>query len=129
MTDIPKISEAEWEVMKIIWANSSCTANEVVEALEGSTDWKPKTIKTLINRLVQKGVISYKLDDQDKKTYHYSAVVLESECVKAESHSFLKRVFNGSLNAMLMNFLSQNETELSKEQIDELKRILDKKKG
>lgn len=129
MINVPQVSEAEWEVMKVIWANSSCTANEVVDALEGTTEWKPKTIKTLINRLVKKEVVSYKLNEDDKKTYHYFAIVSESECIKAESHSFLKRVFNGSLNAMLANFLSESETELSQEQIDELKRILDKKKG
>lgn len=128
MTDIPQISEAEWEVMKVIWANSSCTANEVVEKLEGSTDWKPKTIKTLINRLAKKGVIDYTIDESDKKTYHYFAKALEDECIKAESNSFLKRVFNGSLNAMLANFLSESETKLSEKEIDELKQILDKKK-
>lgn len=127
MSNIPKISDSEWQVMKIIWANNSCTANKVVEALSESTDWKPKTIKTLINRLVKKGVISYNLDQNDKKTYHYFQLILEKECKKEESKSFLKRVFNGSLNAMIANFLT--EEELSSEEIEELKRILDNKKG
>jgi BlaI family transcriptional regulator, penicillinase repressor len=125
MSNIPKISDSEWKVMKIFWANAPCTANEVVQALY-ETKWQPKTIKTLINRLVKKGVLSYKISEQDKKTYHYFPLVLENECIKAESQSFLKRVFNGSLNAMLANFL--NEGELSSDEIDELKRILDKKK-
>lgn len=127
MSNIPKISDSEWQVMKIIWANNSCTANKVVEALSESTDWKPKTIKTLINRLVKKGVISYNLDENDKKTYHYFPLILEKECKKEESKSFLKRVFNGSLNAMIANFL--NEEELSSEEIEELKRILNNKQG
>ncbi|MCY6369479.1 BlaI/MecI/CopY family transcriptional regulator [Clostridium ganghwense] len=125
MSNIPKISDSEWQVMKIIWANTPCTANQVVEALS-ETKWQPKTIKTLINRLVKKSVLSYKVDEQDKKTYHYFPMVMENECIKAESQSFIKRVFNGSLNAMLANFLS--ESELSSDEIDELKRILDKRK-
>ncbi len=54
MKELPKISEAELEVMKVLWSRSPQTANEVIEALEVTMDWKPKTIRTLINRLVQK---------------------------------------------------------------------------
>ncbi|MEH7060984.1 BlaI/MecI/CopY family transcriptional regulator, partial [Bacillus wiedmannii] len=52
MKELPKISEAELEVMKVLWSKSPQTANEVIEALEVKMDWKPKTIRTLINRLV-----------------------------------------------------------------------------
>lgn len=52
---LPKISEAELEIMKVLWSNSPQTANEIIEELEDEMDWKPKTIRTLINRLVQKG--------------------------------------------------------------------------
>ena len=51
---LPKISEAELEIMKVLWSNSPQTANEIIEELEDAMDWKPKTIRTLINRLVQK---------------------------------------------------------------------------
>ncbi|MEJ9132311.1 BlaI/MecI/CopY family transcriptional regulator, partial [Bacillus thuringiensis] len=52
MKELPKISEAELEVMKVLWSKSPQTANEVIEELEKNMDWKPKTIRTLINRLV-----------------------------------------------------------------------------
>ncbi|PGO48337.1 BlaI/MecI/CopY family transcriptional regulator, partial [Bacillus thuringiensis] len=58
MKELPKISEAELEVMKVLWANSPQTANEVIEALEVKMDWKPKTIRTLINRLVHKEAVA-----------------------------------------------------------------------
>lgn len=51
---LPKISEAELEIMKVLWSNSPQTANEIIEELEDAMDWKPKTIRTLINRLVQR---------------------------------------------------------------------------
>ncbi len=51
MQEKPSISDAEWEVMKVLWAQSPATAEKVVKALESKTTWKPKTVMTLINRL------------------------------------------------------------------------------
>ncbi|MPQ30648.1 BlaI/MecI/CopY family transcriptional regulator [Clostridium estertheticum] len=127
MADASKISNSEWEVMKCIWGNPTCTANEIVDALSERTDWKANTIRTLINRLVKKEVLGYNIDKKDKKTYYYFPLLSENECIKAESESFINRVFNGSLNGMIANFL--NESKLSDEEIKELKNILDKKKG
>lgn len=125
--DTPKISDAEWQVMKVIWSYKHCTAKEIVNELSKTTSWQPNTIRTLINRLLKKKMIDYRTDEKDNKTYHYFALVSESECIKVESESFLKRVFNGSLNIMLESFI--NESKLSEEEIDKLKQILDKKKG
>jgi BlaI family penicillinase repressor len=123
----PKITDAEWQVMKIIWENKYCTANDIVKEISRITDWKPNTTRTLINRLLKKNVLSYEVDKNDNKTYHYFALVSRNDCIKSESESFLKRVFNGSLNVMLENFIK--DSKLSEEEIDKLKQILDKKKG
>jgi BlaI family penicillinase repressor len=120
---MPNISEAEWEVMKIIWSNSPCSSNDVIDALEHSNAWKPKTIKTLISRLLSKNVIGFK---QEGRSYIYYPLVSEKECIKAESDSFLKRVYNGALKTMLVNFMQ--ESDLTKEDIEELKRILEERK-
>jgi BlaI family penicillinase repressor len=73
MSELPKISEAEMEVMKVLWAESPQTANEIIEKLESTTDWKPKTIRTLINRLVQKEAVSF---NQEKgRLYKYYPLV------------------------------------------------------
>jgi len=127
MADASRISNSEWEVMKCIWGKKTCTAKEVVDALSKNTDWKANTIRTLINRLVKKEVLGYSIDKNDKKTYYYFALLSENECIKTESESFINRVFNGSLNGMIANFL--NESKLSDEEIKELKKILDNKKG
>lgn len=127
MINASKISNSEWEVMKCVWGNDICTANKIVYALSKNTDWKANTIRTLINRLVKKQVLGYTIDKKDKKTYYYFPLLSENECIKAESESFINRVFNGSLNGMIANFL--NESKLSEAEIEELKNILDKKKG
>lgn len=124
MKELPKISEAEWEVMKIIWENNPCTSNQVIEQLENSTEWMPKTIKTLITRLVKKNVLGFNVEG---RVYYYYPLLTKQECVKAESHSFLKRIYNGTLKSMLINFIEENE--LTKEEIDELKEMLDERKS
>ncbi|AOY77816.1 BlaI/MecI/CopY family transcriptional regulator [Clostridium formicaceticum] len=123
MKTVPRIPEAEWEVMKIIWAHSPITANDVIEKLEGVVTWKPKTVKTLLGRLVKKKVISFY---KEGRTYIYFPLVMEKECIKAETQSFLQRVYGGGLQVMLANFLENHD--LTKEEIQELKEILDKKK-
>ena len=59
MKKIPSISEAEHQVMKVIWKNNPIMASEIINILTEKTDWKPKTIKTLINRLLKKEAIGY----------------------------------------------------------------------
>nr|WP_079413083.1 BlaI/MecI/CopY family transcriptional regulator [Paenibacillus ferrarius] len=122
MTQVPQISDAEWEVMKVLWAKSPCTANEVIEVLETRTEWKPKTVRTLLNRLAQKEAISYTLVH---KVYAYFPLVSADECVKSETDSFLKRIYGGAFKPLLVNFLK--EEKLTPEEIKELKNILDDK--
>ena len=59
MRKTPRISEAEWEVMKVLWKKSPMTANDIVKELTGKTHWKRETIRTLINRLVGKKVLKF----------------------------------------------------------------------
>ncbi|SDY25584.1 BlaI/MecI/CopY family transcriptional regulator [Thermoactinomyces sp. DSM 45892] len=123
MGDLPKISQSEWEIMKVLWARSPLTANEVIETLAVHTDWKPKTIRTLINRLVQKEAISY--HQEHGSSYAYYPLVSQAECVQEETTSFLKRVSGGALKPFLVNFLQKEK--LSTDEINELKQILDEK--
>ncbi|MED0669713.1 BlaI/MecI/CopY family transcriptional regulator [Aneurinibacillus aneurinilyticus] len=123
MKNLSKISEAEWEVMKILWSKSPQTANEVIDALEGQKEWKPKTVRTLISRLLQKKVISY--HQETNKTYLYYPLVSQDDYLQVETQSFLKRLYGGALKPLLVNFLQ--EQKLSSEEINELKRILDDK--
>lgn len=122
MKDIPGISQAEWEVMKVLWSKAPSTANEVVQSLETNNGWKPNTIKTLISRLVKKKAVGFK---EEGRFYLYYPLVSEAECRKAESRSFLNKIYGGSLKPMLVNFL--REEKLSEQDIEELRGILNEK--
>lgn len=120
MSKIPQISDAEWHVMKILWNNSPMTAMNVIKRLDESKNWKPKTVKTLLRRLVDKKAIDYIIEG---RTYCYRPLVKENECVKAETQSFLEKVFNGSLKLLVESFIK--EGRLSPEELQSLKKILE----
>jgi BlaI family penicillinase repressor len=122
MNPPPRISEAEWEVMKICWAKSPVTSQEVVDALSAGRKRHPKTVKTLLNRLVKKRALGFR---KEGRAYLYEPLVPEADCVTAESKSFLDRVFGGSLKPMLAHFVANRR--LSPGEIAELKKMLDQK--
>jgi len=121
MPVIPRISESEWRVMKVLWERSPLTAGEIVEVLLAQTRWKAKTVKTLLNRLVSKGALGF---DRAGRAYRYYPLVSERECVLEESRSFLQRVYGGTLLPMVAALIE--EQELSAGEIQDLKRILDR---
>jgi BlaI family penicillinase repressor len=123
MQNIPGISNTEWMVMKVIWRLGECTASRIIEELAGTTKWKPKTVKTLLSRLLKKKAIGFR---EENRSYIYYPLVAEEQCVKAESQSFLDRVFGGEINMAIASFIQNNK--MSKQQIDELRKILDEKK-
>lgn len=123
MNNKPEISEAEYQVMKIIWATSTpINTNEVVEKLEESTAWKPKTIHTLLSRLVKKGALKY---EKDGRIFVYTPLVKESEILARENGSFLNRYYSGALSPMIVNLIEQDM--LSNDDIAKLRYILDEK--
>ena len=117
------ISDSEWKIMKVIWKKSPILGGEIVEELEADTVWNPKTIHTLIRRLVVKGAITAK---KEKTYYSYYAAVSENQCVKEETKTFLEKCFNGSFNLMTTNFIKHEK--LSEKDIEELQSLLNSKK-
>lgn len=126
MDQLPRISETEWEIMRVIWSRSPqspVSAAEIIEALVAQdATWHPVTAKTLLNRLVKKGVLGFQLEG---RSYLYRPLVRERDCVNAVSSSFLQRVFGGSLNLMVAHFVEHRK--LSPKQLKELRRLLDEK--
>ena len=122
MSEATKISEAEWRICRVLWLHSPLTANEIVARLEDKTDWSPRTVKTLINRLVKKNILGY---ENHGREYHYFPRLSEKECVLAQTQSFVKRVFDGAAGAMVAAFIENQQ--LSVKEIDELRQILEKK--
>ncbi len=121
MNQIPSISEAEFQVMKIIWANHPISTNEVIEKVAKNSKWSPKTIQTLLARLVKKGVLDYQ---KNSRVFVYTPLVEEAAYLDHESKSFLNRFYSGTLNSMLVSFLEHKK--LSDDEIHELKAILNK---
>lgn len=122
LSKTPKISDSEWEVMEVLWKKSPLTSSEIIEILKQYISWNPKTIHTLISRLVKKDAIEVK---KDAPFYLYYPKVSQEECRKIETRSFIKKVYNGSIHLLISSFI-KNE-KLSDEEIKELKQILDKK--
>jgi len=117
--DLPQISDAELIVMKVVWEKAPVTANQVVEKLESRKHWKPKTIHTLLSRLVRKGALDY---DKQGREHHFRPLVDAAEYVHAASRSFLSRFFDGEVAPFLACLLEREK--LSREEIEELRRIL-----
>src|SRR5437773_12506517 len=94
MSKTPRISETEWQVMKVVWANAPCSAGDIIDTLIArDRKWHPKTIKTFLNRLVSKGVLHF---EKEGRAYLYRPLASEKECVDAASETFLDRVFGRS---------------------------------
>jgi BlaI family penicillinase repressor len=98
MAQTPKISEAEWEVMEVLWKQSPLTALEVVQELASHKEWKDQTIRTMLGRLVRKKALTFRADG---KIYFYRPLVTREHCVRVESRTFLDRVFGGAAKPLL----------------------------
>lgn len=122
MKPLPQISEAEYEVMRIIWKYAPISTNEIVEKLEATTSWNPKTIQTLIKRLVTKRAVTY---EKEHRMFVYTPLVGESEYISQESSTFLKKYYNGNISTMLSAYLDNDK--LSESEIDDLRKLLEKK--
>lgn len=122
MKKVPRISETEWQIMKVVWSRGQCTANEILEALNAQERWHPKTARTLIGRLVKKRALTYK---EDGRAYVYRAGISEPEAISHYSQSFLERVFDGALAPMLAHFVRSQR--LTGSDLRELREVLDVK--
>ena len=99
-------------------------ADQVVSTLEGKTTWNARTVRTLINRLLRKRALKHEKED---RKYRYFPAVSKQQCIKDERRSFVQRIYGGTVTAMLAAFIE--DTELTPDDISELKRTLDDKDG
>lgn len=120
MQKTAKISEAEWEIMKIVWEQPVCSAKEIADQLAEKKQWNHRTVKTLLSRLVKKGVVAYRTDGN---RYLYEPLIAREAVVREESRSFLERVFDGGALPMLTHFVKS--TKMTLKEIEVLKKLLD----
>ena len=121
MPPIPQISDAEWEVMKAIWSAADLTAGQIVDLVAAEQKWKPRTIKTLLARLVKKGAVAV---ETDGRKFVYRAKVQRDAVIRRETRSFLSRVFDGAAAPAIVHFL--DNAKLSPEEIQKLRDRLDR---
>lgn len=123
MNTLPQISDAEFEVMNVIWKYAPINTNDIVEKVSQNNEWSPKTIQTMISRLEKKGVISH---EKEGKIFVYSPRVLKESYLEAESRTFANRFFDGAMNRVVVNYL--DNSELTEDDIHELQAILERKR-
>lgn len=117
-----QISDAEWDVMRVIWEEEPRTAAGVIAALKETHDWNHRTIRTLLARLVEKQALSYEVDGA---RYLYRSAVKEKDCIQQRGQSFAAKVFGGDVSALVAHFVHDNQ--LTSEEIVELSRLLEEK--
>jgi BlaI family transcriptional regulator, penicillinase repressor len=121
---VPEMTEAEWPIMKVVWAKAPCAAGTVQETLQKDKNWAYSTVKTVMDRMVNKGFL---------KTYNVRNVQLfisnitENQAKRNEVFKTLKRAFDGALTPM-MQFLLEHET-FRAEELKQLRQIVDKASG
>jgi predicted transcriptional regulator len=117
--DMIPISDAEATVMEVLWRSHPRSAEEVIAALADGTGWAEPTIKTLLNRLLNKGAISA---EKDGRRYLYSPVLRREAWVQQQSEGLLARLFGGRVAPLVAHFSERGQ--LSATDIAELKRLV-----
>lgn len=119
-----EITDAELEVMKVIWKKKECNLNTIVEGLSDKEEKNKNTIKTLIHRLLNKGTIESK--KVNEKEVVYVSKITEKKFLEKESNNFIKKFFNGNTEKLLLNFVE--DKKVSKEELEKLINILEEDK-
>jgi len=118
-----RISQAEWDVLNVLWEHPNATARDIYAILAESKAWNQKTVGTFLTRLVDKGAAAVRTDGP---VFRYRARMSRDKSIIRESKFFLQRVFRGAAGPMLAHFCEQ--TELTPDEIAKLEEILRRKK-
>lgn len=123
-----EITPSEWQIMEVLWAcKEPLTSSEVYKRMQGNVDMSMRMVRVLMNRLSQKDVLGYTVDERDSRVYHYYVLRSREECVKEKSRRFVDSYFSGNgtnaMAALLQSFV------LTDEQVKELEEILEKSRG
>jgi BlaI family penicillinase repressor len=122
-----KITQAEWEVMQILWnADAPLSAAEVIDRLETKANWNPKTVRTFLSRLVQKQAVhTVKQDRAGYELLHYVPLIDRASALQAKQATFADRFFGGTVHSMLAGCIQSGE--ISIDELRELREMIDSK--
>lgn len=119
-----QISEAEWQVMQVLWREKSLPLKDVIDVVSPITGWNGNTIRTLLVRLVEKGAVSAQ---KQGRNYCYSALAGKEDCVREETRNFLNRIFDGSPTELFAALTSSGE--ISAKELAEIRAMIDAMEG
>ena len=112
------ISQSEAKILYILWDDSPLDGKQIAEKLK-TTSWSFVTVKTLINRLLNKGYLSF---EKQGRRYLYQTTISKTDYLKSENKQFLDRIYGGSLSGLFASFSDQEN--ISKDELDEIKQII-----
>lgn len=118
------ISEAESQLLQVLWERHPQSAEEIASALSERQEWALGTVKTLLNRLLNKGAVSA---EREGRRYLYTPLLNRSDWEKRESLNLVDRLFGGRLSPLVMHFSSHRK--LSEEDLQALRRLLEDRDG
>lgn len=121
MLDKYDITDAELEIMQVLWENEQCDLNTIIHEMSIEEDKNRNTIKTLLRRLILKG--SVKSKKIGLKDTIYIPMVSKNEFLETQNESFLKKLYNGKTNNLLLNFVENQK--VSKQELQKLIDILE----
>jgi BlaI family penicillinase repressor len=116
-----RISEAEWEIMEVVWRSHPITSGDVWAKLADENKWAPNTVRTMLARLVKKGILRF---GQEGNSYLYRPAVEREQCVESEVDSLLQRLFGGAAQSLLVHFVENKK--LSAAEVEELREFLNR---
>lgn len=99
-----QLSDSEWELMKILWDCAPASVNEISEKTKQTTQWHPKTVRTMLIRLDKKGIVNNQLQ---RGIQHYYPLYSRDECESEATESFIQKVFDGALTPMIAHFTAK----------------------
>jgi BlaI family transcriptional regulator, penicillinase repressor len=108
MMKYEKITESEWQVMRILWDHSPQTSAQIIQQMTPIQKWSPTTIKTFISRLIDKNVLSYEKIG-DKRSYF--PLITEKDCVLNEMKSTINMIYGGKENYSTKNFVFYGDND------------------
>ena len=116
-----ELSEAEWDIMRVVWDQEPCAAGTVQEALEGSRRWAYSTVKTMMDRMAAKDLLKI---TKIRNLQLFSSQINASQAKKGEFKRMLKRAFDGALTPLVQFLVEQDE--FSQEDISQLREFVEK---
>lgn len=100
-----RIGEAEYAVMEVLWEEAPLTASEVAERVPASRGWSIRTVKTMLGRLLAKGVLTH---DEDGRRYLYRPAIARADYVAQESGKLLDRMFGGKVTPLVAHLAERD---------------------